>query len=227
MSSETELGPLISNGSTYEVTRPLVYSCIAMIVVDTVIVLAKTYSRVQLAKLRFWWDDFWIILAYVFLIPICALGLAMVNVETSWPGGDEDRVIVDLDENEVLLKMVYCLLQFLLASYAATRYSILALYLRIFSDKKLRIAIWAVVAFVTVQWLGFAGQAFAQCHPARYFWDRRIEGGTCINIDSFYRAITPFKYAAPPLTSLEEKLRGRRSTSHMNMALTQLSQHAR
>lgn len=181
----------MSDKSSWEVTRPLWTSCVAFIIIDTVIVLAKTYSRVQLARLRFWWDDFWIIVAYVFLIPICAIGLVMIKVETSW--SDEDRIILNLDENEILLKMIYALLQFLLASYAATRYSILALYLRIFSGRKLRIAIWTVIVFVSLQWLGFAITSFAQCSPVQHYWNRRIEG-TCVDVDKFYRSFTPFKY---------------------------------
>lgn len=141
--------------------------------VNTVIVLAKSFSRYQLAKLPFWWDDFWVVLAWLLLMPICALGLAMVHVETSWDA--EDRMIVDLDEAEILLKIIYALLQFLCASFAATRYAILALHLRLFVGSKLRIAIWAVAAFVTMQWIGFGLQSFFQCHPVEYFWNRRTE----------------------------------------------------
>lgn len=190
MSTQTEAGPLLSTQTSWAATRPLVHSAIAFIVIDTLIVLAKSYSRLFLARLRFWWDDFWIIMAFVLLMPICAIGIAMAAVETSW--SNEDRVILDLDENEILLKYIFTLLQFLLASYAATRYSILALYLRIFSDRPLRIAIWVVVAFVTLQWFGFGITAVFQCAPVNYFWNRRIEG-TCVDVDSFYRSVTPFK----------------------------------
>lgn len=194
----TELGPLVSDRTAWEVTRPLVHSAVAFMVVDTLIVLAKTYSRMRIAKLRFWWDDFWIVVAYVLLMPICALGIAMVNVEVAW--NDEDRIILDLDENAVLLKIIYALLQFLLASYAATRFSILALYLRIFSDKMLRRAIWAVVAFVTVQWLGYAVTSIFQCSPVEFYWDRRIEG-SCVDVDRFYRSFTPTKSVLLPITT--------------------------
>lgn len=191
MSTEAaELGPLVSDRTAWEVTRPLVHSAIAFIVLDTLIVLAKTYSRMRIAKLRFWWDDFWIVVAYALLMPICGLGIAMVEIEVAW--SREDRIILDLDENEVLLKIIYALLQFLLASYAATRYSILALYLRMFSDKMLRRAIWAVVAFVTLQWLGYAFTSVFQCSPVQHYWNRRIEG-SCVDVDRFYRSFTPTK----------------------------------
>lgn len=191
-----ELGPLVSDRTAFEVTRPLVHSAIAFIVVDTLIVAAKTYSRMHIAKLRFWWDDFWIVVAYVLLMPICGLGIAMVTTEVAW--NNEDRIVLDLDENEILLKIIYALLQFLLASYAATRYSLLALYLRIFSDRWLRAAIWGVIAFVTVQWLGYGITSLVQCQPAQYYWNRRIEGGTCVDVDRFYRSFTPTKLVGPP-----------------------------
>lgn len=185
----TEQGPLVSDQTSWQATRPLVRAAIATIVVDTFIVAAKTFSRHGIAKLRFWWDDFWIIVGYLLLMPICGLGLAMVQVETSW--SNEDRIILNLEENKILLKIIYALLQCLLASYAATRFSILALYLRIFSDKILRRGIWALTAFVTLQWLGFAITSVFQCNPISHFWDRAVEG-TCVDVDKFYRSVTPF-----------------------------------
>lgn len=186
----TEEGPLVSGMTSWQATRPLVYSSIAFIAVDTVIVAAKTYSRLQIAKLPFWWDDFWIVLAYILLMPICGMGIAMAKVEVNW--NNEDRIVLNLEENAILLKMIYALLQFLITSYALTRYSILALYLRIFSGKRLRVAVWCVIAFVTLQWLGFGITAFFQCRPVAYFWDRSIPGGTCVDVDNFYRSVTPF-----------------------------------
>lgn len=191
MSTETELGPLVSDKTAFEATRPLVHSAIAFIVIDTLIVVAKTYSRHQIAKLRFWWDDFWIIAAYVLLMPLCALGMVMAHTEVTW--NNEDRIIENVDEAEILLKIIFALLQFLVASYAATRYSILALYLRMFSDKLLRRAIWAAIGFVTLQWIAFSIASIVQCQPVRYYWDRRIEGGTCVDVDTFYRSVTPSK----------------------------------
>lgn len=182
---------LVSDKTSWQATRPLVHSCIAFIIIDTVIVLAKTYSRLGIAKLRFWWDDFWIILAYVLLMPICALGISMAGVEVAWD--NRDRIVTNMEENKILLKMIYAILQFLMISYVLTRYSILALYLRIFSGKRLRIAIWVVVGFVTVQWLSFAITALLQCQPVAYFWDRTMEGGgKCLDVDIFYRSVTPF-----------------------------------
>lgn len=191
MALSTEvLGPLVSEKTSWQATRPLVYSSVAFIVIDTVIVALKTYSRFRIAKLSFWWDDFWILVAYALLMPICAMGIAMAQVEVAW--NNEDRIVLNLKENEILLKMIYSLLQFLIVSYALTRYSILALYLRIFTGRWLRIATWCVVAFVTLQWLGFAVTAIFQCRPVEYFWDRSIAGGQCVDVDSFYRSVTPF-----------------------------------
>ncbi|KAK7741981.1 hypothetical protein SLS53_004564 [Cytospora paraplurivora] len=192
-SSLQVLGPLVSQKTSWQATRPLVHSSIAFIVIDTVIVSLKTYSRLRIAKLPFWWDDFWIIVAYAFLMPICAMGIAMAQVEVAW--NNEDRVVLNMEENEILLKMIYSLLQFLIVSYALTRYSILALYLRIFSGRWLRITTWCVVAFVTLQWLGFATTAIFQCRPVEFFWDRSIAGGQCLDVDEFYRSVTPFNLA--------------------------------
>lgn len=94
------------------------------------------------------------------------------------------------------LKAIYALILILLPAYALTRYSILALYLRVFSPRWLRLLSWFFVGFITCQWLAYTFAAIFQCHPVAYYWDREIPGGKCFNVDKFNKAITPANVAA-------------------------------
>ena len=103
--------------------------------------------------------------------------------------GNTDSIVTDLGELELVLKSIYAIEQLILPGYALTRFSILALYLRIFSDRGVRIAIWIVAALITLQWFAFGLASLFQCQPIEYFWNRGIEG-SCVNVDQFYRSFT-------------------------------------
>lgn len=111
----------------------------------------------------------------------------MANIEIS--ADNQDRVVLDLDELRPLLKSIYAVEQLVVIAYALTRFSILALYLRIFSDKGVRTACWVVGALILAQWIAFAFAFLFQCTPVEYFWNRGIPG-TCVDLDKFYRSVT-------------------------------------
>jgi len=101
-----------------------------------------------------------------------------------------DAFLLTHSQLEPVLKSIYAIIQLLLPAYTFTRYSLLALYLRIFADPFVRKGTWALIVLVTLQWIAFAMASFFQCTPVSYFWDRFTIQGTCFNIDGFYRAVT-------------------------------------
>jgi len=56
---------LVSSMTAYEATLPTYHAAIAFIVIDTLIVALRFISRFVIRRLPFWWDDFWIIPAYL------------------------------------------------------------------------------------------------------------------------------------------------------------------
>ena len=101
--------------------------------------------------------------------------------------GMSNEVITDLKVNERLLKIVFAIVQCVVAEYCTTRLSVFCLYLRLFRGKKFRIACWFFIGFVICQYLAFALAAIFECRPVSYFWDKTIEGGECFPVDLFYR----------------------------------------
>lgn len=73
------------------------------------------------------------------------------------------------------------------------RIAICMLYLRIFTDKKVRLLTWAVVVVCALHWFGSGILAeFVLCHPYAYKWDKTIKGGWCGD------TIAGFKYVSVP-----------------------------
>lgn len=60
------------------------------------------------------------------------------------------------------------------------RIAMCILYLRIFTDKPVRIMTWVVMAVCVLHWFGSGILAeFLLCHPYAYKWDKTIPGGWC------------------------------------------------
>lgn len=174
-----------------EALRPLICIVITFLIIDTLIVAARTVSRHALAKLSFWWDDLWIIVGYVLLMGMGAIILAMARLEiahSKW-----DVAVTELDEFKSLAKMIYVYVLLLFSTFAATRCAILALYLRIFTSKRLRRAIWTVVCFVAIQYMAFSLVAIFSCWPVYLFWSPDAPPGTgkCFDKSLFYSVMTP------------------------------------
>lgn len=86
---------------------------------------------------------------------------------------------------------------------------ILLLYLRIFADRKVRIATWAVMAIVVSNFV-FTGMitTFVVCQPFAFKWDKTIPGGHCADIMALYtyigvpNIVTDVAIAILPLSTL-------------------------
>lgn len=66
--------------------------------------------------------------------------------------------------------------------------SIIALYLRLFSERFYRIASWITAGLVVANGIGALVPAFVMCIPLEYFWNRKLPGGgRCIDINAWYR----------------------------------------
>ena len=83
-------------------------------------------------------------------------------------------------------KVVFALLILYSLAVAFPKLSILALYLRIFTEKRYRISTWVLAAIISGTAVTVSLTAVFQCSPVPYAWDKSISGGNCIDVASFY-----------------------------------------
>jgi hypothetical protein len=76
-----------------------------------------------------------------------------------------------------------------LTSVALPKLSVLFLYLRVFTTRGSRISTQVTIAFISLNWVIFVVACFLQCRPLAFWWNRTIEGGSCFDIQAFYRAM--------------------------------------
>ena len=83
-------------------------------------------------------------------------------------------------------KVIFALLILYSLAVAFPKLSILALYLRIFTEKRYRISTWVLAAIISGTAVAVSLTAIFRCSPIPYAWDKSIQGGSCINVASFY-----------------------------------------
>jgi len=68
--------------------------------------------------------------------------------------------------------------------------SILVLYLRVFTDRTVRICTWFVICFCVAHALANIIASFTICQPFAYKWNKTIEGGKCADVMASYRYVS-------------------------------------
>jgi hypothetical protein len=92
--------------------------------------------------------------------------------------------LYDLTDNALLrnLRLFYIAEIFYVLILGLVKISLLLFYLRIFPYTSFRIAAWSVFAFIIISDLAIIFLTIFSCKPVRYFWNKDIHGGKCINI---------------------------------------------
>ena len=87
--------------------------------------------------------------------------------------GSPDKIVV-------LMKLVEASFFLYMAGVTLPKVCILLLYLHLFEDRKERMATWAVLCVVVLNYIGVGLVIVpAVCRPFAYNWDKTIEGGEC------------------------------------------------
>ncbi|KAL3473782.1 hypothetical protein BJX99DRAFT_261039 [Aspergillus californicus] len=144
-----------------------------ILVLATVLLALRLFAR-SLTQARRGWDEFLLVPSY-----LCLVGLIIcLYLDVIYGGlGRPTPVVMDEDPQQVVtfLKLLYILDWFYVPSNAMSRVSVVALYLRIFTDKIYRGACWLIIA------------AQLECFPLAHAWDRTIPGGACFNQVLWYK----------------------------------------
>ena len=112
------------------------------------------------------------------IVPLGGVGRHISEVEK-----DDPALITGWAKGIFAIELIY------LTSVALPKLSVLCFYLRIFATRGSRISAQAAIALISLNWAAFVVTCFFQCRPLAFWWDRTIEGGSCFNIQAFYRAM--------------------------------------
>ncbi|TGO29828.1 hypothetical protein BPAE_0010g00110 [Botrytis paeoniae] len=159
--------------------------CSSMLVITTIVVAARIWTRVKLAKGGLGSDDWCIIVAWVLAI---AFDLDPINQVKFGLG----QHIYDLPENtnfSASLELYYFGEIIYFICVAVTKIAILILYLRLATSKVLRTLIWGVMAFVALTSLSCVIATIFQCTPISKAWEQPVtDKGHCIQVNALFYA---------------------------------------
>lgn len=122
------------------------------------------------------------------MIPLTLTSCYSVDVVQGGLGQHVAKVKMENPQKVVtFLELLYILDWFYVPSNAMSRISVVALYLRIFTNRTHRAFCWFVVAFLLGIMAATIIAAQVECFPLQYTWDRTIEGGHCFNQVFWYQ----------------------------------------
>ncbi|KAL8936666.1 MAG: hypothetical protein Q9211_004070 [Gyalolechia sp. 1 TL-2023] len=179
---------------------------ITLVVVATIAVALRLLAR-SMSAAKLWWDDWILVLALVSLdrlflhcgqsdiyirqlfdyaLSICYWLQAIhagLGRHTTVVGGP-----VEPDEVVLYYKIFLPLQLFYFCSAAAIKTSLILLYYRIFAIHRwFRFELLGAWIIVILYFLVDFFVAVFECKPVAFFWDKSIQGGTCIDQNQFFR----------------------------------------
>lgn len=161
--------------------------CIVMMILSTLAVILRIWSRLTSKKQRFWWDDWCAIMSLPLVLATLSTILLLVPTGLG-------RHKSQFDPEKLSLALKYSYVHELLYQPAITmpKYSALLFYVRVFEvkwDSRLfRMNILVCVGLVTVWFLFALLFDVFQCTPIRKVWVPLIPGH-CINTTHWFLGI--------------------------------------
>ncbi|KIW20771.1 hypothetical protein PV08_01349 [Exophiala spinifera] len=139
----------------------------------------RTVTRIPPFRVPFGWDDGLILVATA-----CALYISLDNFVMTHHGFARDNYTIPPHEIETILKLFYTAEIIYCISVAMTKLSILAFYLRIFTEKKFKRATYILMGVVSATLLAVLPANIFQCTPISFMWTGWTgeTKGHCINI---------------------------------------------
>lgn len=170
---------------------------------NTVFVTLRYYARRQTTA-DLGWDDFIIPMAWLANCGLCVFGISTLSlldqlefsakliIAMVYDAGVGHHFVSVKMKNPAQIvswaKSLYAFGWLYLPSVALPKISILALYLRIFTDNRVRRACYVLIAILIANWIAFLFALTFQCSPVAFQWNKTIPGGRCSNISAFYKS---------------------------------------
>ncbi|KAK3385854.1 hypothetical protein B0H63DRAFT_188443 [Podospora didyma] len=150
----------------------------------------RVYVRFFLTKRRMGWDDVLIVIA---MCPV--LAQAALQLLATKHGLGLHVIDMDLSDLTPLLHMIWWSGIMFNLSHLLIKLSYLALYLCLTPNRRIRIATYGGIAFVTAVGVTFTCLSIFMCTPIIRGWDKSVLG-TCINDEAFLFSNATFNMAA-------------------------------
>lgn len=157
---------------------------IAMIIVPSIVIFIRFWSRALLpisptskVARKFWWDDWTALIAAVFNVAVCGIGLKLVSL-----GMGKHIQLVDSENFEPFFKLLWIEYFIFDTGTAVAKSSALFFYARIFGSVNcwFKWSLWAI-HFMNVGWLvGILSGVTFMCNPIQKAWKVHLPG-TCLN----------------------------------------------
>ncbi|EGY15287.1 uncharacterized protein VDAG_06141 [Verticillium dahliae VdLs.17] len=125
----------------------------------------------------FWWDDWTVLAAIVFLA-----GLAGIEIASAELGFGMHYWHVSPENGTILLQLFYAVQMLYILIQVFAKMSILLFFSRIFQVRWFLVTVRAFIAFLILHGLLFVLLVAFQCMPVSSVWDRSNDNRTCINM---------------------------------------------
>ncbi|RAL14059.1 PTH11-like integral membrane protein [Aspergillus homomorphus CBS 101889] len=142
-------------------------------------VAMRMYARVGLMKLK-GREDYMILISLV----LSCTYLGLVGAEVHFGLGRHSSALPDHVLKDQL-KRLWASIPFYNASLVFTKFSILFQYLRIFPDRRFRLACYVVLGIVAAYGTWAVVSGFLNCVPVARFWDRTVSG-YCLSFEAVW-----------------------------------------
>ncbi|KAF8444309.1 hypothetical protein BGX38DRAFT_1198103 [Terfezia claveryi] len=152
-----------------------------------VVVSLRVWVRLQLTKQGLGLDD-------AFMLAATALLIAESTVICLTTRYGLGRHIEFIDPTAIvpLFQLAYASILIYVTLIFAIKQSLLLFYWRLTTSRHYRAWCRGFIGLNTVLWFTFSIVLIFSCYPIQYFWDKKIPGGSCVNLERVYLANAAF-----------------------------------
>ncbi|KAF3061499.1 hypothetical protein GL218_03013 [Daldinia childiae] len=162
---------------------------IAMMIVPTVVVLVRAWSRALMTPSamsktpnKFWWDDWTAFAGAVLNIAVCIIGLKLLDL-----GLGLHVQVIPPENVKPFLKLLWVVYYIFDTGTAVSKSSALFFYARVFgsTNSRFKYALWLVHAMNVIWLVTILLDVTFMCTPIAKAWDTTLDGH-CLNTGRFW-----------------------------------------
>ncbi|KGO73924.1 hypothetical protein PITC_016800 [Penicillium italicum] len=154
---------------------------ITVMIIGTLAVLLRIYTRAKTSKTTFGLDDFLVFAALLFAYGTGICVIISIKFKNGW----HQQALTDSDFVS-LWKLLFAHVFIYSTTVTLTKTSIVIFYHRIFN---LRWSLYFAISIIIAYFVAVITTIAAACRPTSYFWDQYIDPtakGTCIDVPNFF-----------------------------------------